>query len=43
MNDPLDQMFSYDYRVTGSWNDPVVARLSGRTAASAAPAETVTK
>jgi len=23
-------MFSYDYRVTGSWSDPVVARVGGR-------------
>ena len=25
-NNPLDQMFSYDYRVTGSWSDPQVER-----------------
>ena len=30
MKDPLEQMFSYDYRVTGSWSDPVVARVGGR-------------
>ena len=29
-NNPLDQMFSYDYRVTGSWSDPQVERVSGR-------------
>ena len=27
MNDPLDQIFSYDYRVTGSWSDPQVTRV----------------
>jgi uncharacterized protein (TIGR02099 family) len=27
MNDPLEQLFSYDYRVTGSWSDPQVARV----------------
>ena len=25
-NNPLDQMFSYDYHVTGSWSDPQVER-----------------
>ena len=28
-NNPIDQMFSYDYRVTGPWVDPVVERLHG--------------
>ena len=27
MNDPLDQIFSYDYRVTGAWSDPQVTRV----------------
>jgi uncharacterized protein YhdP len=36
LNDPLDQLFSYDYRVTGSWSDPQVARV-GSGAVSAAP------
>jgi uncharacterized protein (TIGR02099 family) len=31
-NNPFDQMFSYDYRVTGPWADPVVERLHGFTA-----------
>jgi uncharacterized protein (TIGR02099 family) len=39
MNDPLDQLFSYDYRVTGSWSDPQVARV-GRMAATPSPAAT---
>jgi uncharacterized protein YhdP len=38
LNNPIDQMFSYDYRVTGSWVDPVVERVSGRVAAAPAPA-----
>jgi uncharacterized protein (TIGR02099 family) len=25
LRDPIEQMFSYQYRVTGSWSDPVVA------------------
>jgi uncharacterized protein YhdP len=28
-NNPIDQMFSYDYRVTGPWVDPVVERVHG--------------
>jgi len=36
MNNPLDQMFSYDYRITGSWSDPVVERV-GQRAPAAAP------
>jgi len=38
LNNPIDQMFSYDYRVTGSWVDPVVERVSGRVAAAPMPA-----
>ena len=26
LDNPLGQMFSYDYRVTGSWSDPLVER-----------------
>ncbi len=26
LQDPIEQMFSYDYEVTGSWSDPVVAK-----------------
>ncbi|HQU47594.1 MAG TPA: YhdP family protein [Casimicrobiaceae bacterium] len=36
MNNPLDQIFSYDYRVTGSWSDPIVERV-GTQALTAAP------
>lgn len=28
LNDPLDQIFAYAYSVTGSWEDPQVAKLS---------------
>jgi uncharacterized protein (TIGR02099 family) len=26
MKDPIEQMFSYDYTVTGGWSDPIVTR-----------------
>ena len=26
LKDPIEQMFSYEYQVTGSWSDPVVTR-----------------
>ncbi|MBA3775980.1 MAG: TIGR02099 family protein, partial [Betaproteobacteria bacterium] len=37
LRDPFEQMFSYDYQVTGSWSDPVIERGGGR-AASRNPA-----
>ncbi len=37
LQDPIEQMFSYEYNVTGSWSDPTVTK-SG-TASAAAPAE----
>ena len=44
-NNPLDQMFSYDYRVTGSWSDPQVERAGGRLVSNSTtvPAEGSTK
>jgi len=36
MKDPLEQMFAYDYRISGSWSDPVVERVGAR-APPAAP------
>jgi uncharacterized protein YhdP len=39
--DPIEQMFSYEYAVSGGWSDPVVERISNRTAA--APAQTTAK
>ena len=35
LDNPLGQMFSYDYRVTGSWSDPLVERVDGRAAGGA--------
>jgi len=38
MKDPIEQIFSYEYTVTGSWSDPVVTRSTGTGAkASVAP------
>ncbi len=44
-NNPLDQMFSYDYRVTGSWSDPQVDRAGSRLVSNSSliPAENSTK
>jgi len=36
LRDPFEQMFSYEYLVTGSWADPVVTR-PGAAKAAAAP------
>ena len=30
MQDPIEQMFSYDYAVRGSWSEPVVERVAAR-------------
>jgi uncharacterized protein YhdP len=44
MADPIEQLFSYDYQITGSWTDPVVTRLATRPATTAnAPPESVSK
>jgi uncharacterized protein (TIGR02099 family) len=43
MQDPIEQMFSYGYAVTGSWSDPVVereGRFPAPAAASASKPET---
>jgi uncharacterized protein (TIGR02099 family) len=32
LNNPIEQIFSYEYGVSGSWDDPLVQRLSSRTA-----------
>jgi len=42
MKDPLEQIFAYDYRVTGSWSDPVVERVGSRPVGGAAIAATAT-
>jgi uncharacterized protein YhdP len=39
LKDPLEQFFSYQYTVTGSWSDPVVTR-AGTATASVAPRPT---
>ena len=36
LKDPIEQFFSYQYTVTGGWNDPVVTR-SGTATASVGP------
>ncbi len=36
-NNPIDQMFSYEYRVTGSWSDPQVERAGARLVSSGVP------
>jgi hypothetical protein len=28
LNNPFDQLFSYEYSVTGSFDDPVVTRVT---------------
>ncbi|MFO1310555.1 MAG: YhdP family protein [Burkholderiales bacterium] len=39
LNDPLDQIFSYDYRVTGPWTDPLVVRAERGMVTNAPPAQ----
>jgi uncharacterized protein YhdP len=39
MQDPIDQMFSYEYSVRGSWSEPVVERVATRPLSSPAKAE----
>lgn len=39
LKDPLDDMVAFNYSVTGSWSDPVVARISGPQRAEDARAE----
>jgi uncharacterized protein (TIGR02099 family) len=36
-NNPIDQMFSFEYRVTGPWADPLVERVNGRELTTKAP------
>ncbi|MCC6193295.1 MAG: TIGR02099 family protein, partial [Burkholderiales bacterium] len=43
LNNPLDQMFSYDYKITGSWSDPQVERVSSRVVSTAPPPGESTK
>ena len=41
LKDPIEQMFAYEYAVSGSWSDPTVERTSKTPATAAIPAETV--
>jgi uncharacterized protein (TIGR02099 family) len=34
LNNPFDQLFSYEYAVSGSWEDPVVTRVGAAAAAA---------
>jgi hypothetical protein len=43
LNNPLDQIFSYDYRVTGSWSDPHVERVGSRLVQSSVPGDNTTR
>jgi len=38
MQDPIEQLFSYEYSVRGSWSEPVVERVARRPAARAGEA-----
>ena len=42
LKDPIEQMFAYEYAVSGSWSDPTVERTSSRSwlPDSAAPTPT---
>jgi uncharacterized protein YhdP len=37
LKDPIEQMFAYEYGVTGTWADPKVEKLAVRTPAQANP------
>ena len=41
LNNPFDQLFSYEYAVTGSWDDPVVARTGAQRPAAAQSGATI--
>jgi uncharacterized protein (TIGR02099 family) len=43
MQDPIEQMFSYEYAVRGSWAEPVVERLGPRKLPAASTAENAAK
>jgi len=40
MQDPIEQLFSYEYSVRGSWSEPVVERMARRPVARAGDAAT---
>ena len=37
MKDPIEQMFAYEYTVSGNWSDPVVERVGRGPATAAVP------
>jgi uncharacterized protein YhdP len=37
LQDPIEQMFSFEYTVSGSWSDPVVERTGHQPPSVAAP------
>ena len=39
LQDPIEQMFSFEYAVSGSWSDPVVERTGHQPPSVAAPAD----
>jgi uncharacterized protein YhdP len=41
LNNPFDQLFSYEYAVSGSWDDPVVTRVGARPATAAQTSTTI--
>ena len=41
LNNPFDQLFSYEYAVTGGWDDPVVTRAGSGASAAARSSETI--
>ena len=43
LQDPIEQIFAYEYTVTGSWSDPIVGRVAGTPARLAAPSPDAAK
>jgi len=41
LNNPFDQLFSYRYTVSGSFDDPVVARANARAASAESSSATI--
>jgi uncharacterized protein YhdP len=39
LKDPIGQMFAFEYRVSGGWDDPKVERLAARSAPEAEAAK----
>jgi uncharacterized protein (TIGR02099 family) len=41
LNNPFDQLFSYEYAVSGAWDDPVVTRVGARPETAAQSSATI--